>query len=80
VIPAIVGQFITLFKDTSLAAIIGLFELLRAAQSLPSQPRFLAQGLQAEVLLFASFVYWVGCYSMSKESQRLERRLGVGER
>lgn len=80
VIPAIVGQFISLFKDTSLVAIIGLSELLRFAQSLTSQPEFIAQGLQAEVLVFVSFVYWVGSYSMSRESRRLERRLGVGQR
>jgi general L-amino acid transport system permease protein len=36
--------------------------------------------LQAQTLLFASFVYWAFCYSMSRASQRLERRLGVGER
>ena len=80
VIPAIVGQFISLFKDTSLVAIIGLSDLLRIGQGLTSNPRFLAQGLQAEILVFVSFVYWVGAYSMSKASQRLEVRMGVGVR
>ncbi|MDQ3973486.1 MAG: amino acid ABC transporter permease, partial [Actinomycetota bacterium] len=80
VIPALVGQFISLFKDTSLVAIIGLLDLLFVAQAITQQPGFLGQGLQAEVLVFASFVYWSFCYSMSRASQRLERRLGVGER
>ena len=80
VIPALVGQFIALFKDTSLVAIVGLSELLRVAQRLTTQGQFLAQGLHAETLVFASFVYWVFAYSMSKESQRLEQRLGVGQR
>jgi general L-amino acid transport system permease protein len=80
VIPALVGQFISLFKDTSLAAAIGLTELLAVAQLVNTQPQFLGQGLQAQTLLFASFVYWAFCYSMSRASQRLERRLGVGER
>jgi general L-amino acid transport system permease protein len=82
VIPAIVGQFISLFKDTSLVAIIGigLTELLRSAQTLNDQPQFLGQGLQAETLVFACFVYWAFCYSMSRASQRLERRLGMGTR
>ena len=80
VIPAMVGQFISLFKDTSLAGFIGLFELLEIARNITSQPRFLGQGLAAETLVFASFIYWVGAYWMSKTSQRLERRLGVGER
>jgi general L-amino acid transport system permease protein len=80
VIPAIVGQFISLFKDTSLVAIVGLIELLGVARSVTQQPEFLAQGLEAETLVFASFLYWVGAYWMSKESRRLERHLGVGER
>lgn len=80
VIPATVGQFISLFKDTSLVLVIGLLDLLGVAQAITSQPDFLGQGLHAETLAFAAFIYWVGCYWMSRESQRLEQRLGVGER
>ena len=80
VIPAIVGQFISLFKDTSLVATIGLIELLSVAQIVTKQPDFLGQTLDAETLLFAAFVYWVGAYWMSRASQRLEMRLGVGIR
>jgi general L-amino acid transport system permease protein len=80
VIPAMVGQFISLFKDTSLVAIIGLTELLGVAENITKQPDFIAQGLIIETLVFTGFVYWVGSYSMSRESQRLEARLGVGQR
>ena len=80
VIPAIVGQFISLFKDTALVAIIGLADLLHVARTMNLQGAFLGQGLYAETLVFASFIYWAFCYSMSRASQRLERRLGVGER
>ncbi|MGH8910215.1 MAG: amino acid ABC transporter permease [Egibacteraceae bacterium] len=80
VIPALVGQFISLFKDTSLVAVLGSFDLLRIAQEVVTQPAFLGRGLQTETLLFAAFVYWVCCFTMSKSSQRLERRLGVGQR
>jgi len=80
VIPALVGQFISLFKDTSLVFIIGLTELLAVSELITKQPEFLAQGLIIETLVFAGFVYWAGSYWMSRESQRLERRLGVGER
>jgi general L-amino acid transport system permease protein len=80
VIPALVGQFISLFKDTSLVSIIPLLELLNVAQIVHAQPDFRGQGLHAETLVFASFVYWAFCYSMSRASQRLEQRLGVGER
>ena len=58
----------------------GLTELLAVAQNITKQPDFLAQGLYVETLVFASFVYWSGSYWMSRESQRLERRLGLGER
>lgn len=78
-IPPLVGQMIATFKETSLLAVIGLFDLLRIANSaIPAQTQFL--GVKREGLLFVSFVYWVFAYSMSKHSQRLEKRLGVGER
>jgi general L-amino acid transport system permease protein len=80
VIPALVGQFISLFKDTSLVVVIPLLDLLGVAQVVHAQPDFRGQGLHAETLVFASFVYWAFCYSMSRASQRLEQRLGVGER
>ena len=80
VIPGLVGQFISLYKDTSLVFIIGLTDLLGVAENITKQPDFLAQGLIVETLLFAAFVYWTGSYWMSRESQRLERRLGLGVR
>jgi general L-amino acid transport system permease protein len=80
VIPGLVGQFISLFKDTSLVFIVGLADLLTIAENVTKQPDFLAQGLIVETLIFASFIYWTGSYWMSRESQRLERRLGLGER
>jgi general L-amino acid transport system permease protein len=80
VIPGLVGQFISLYKDTSLVFIVGLADLLTISENLTKQPDFLAQGLIVETLLFASFIYWTGSYWMSRESQRLERRLGLGER
>jgi general L-amino acid transport system permease protein len=80
VIPALVGQFISLFKDTSLVFVIGLLDLLSVAQTVNAQPNFRGQGLQAETLVFGSFIFWAFCYSMSRASQRLEERLGVGQR
>ncbi len=71
VLPAIVGQFISLFKDTSLLAIFSLVELTGVSRSVLAQPEF--QGRYAEVYLFAGALYWVFCYSMSQASRRLER-------
>ena len=78
-IPPLVGQVIATFKETSLLAIIGIFDILRIANSvIPAQTAFL--GVKREGLLFVCVVYWVFAYNMSKHSQRLEKRLGVGER
>ncbi len=80
VIPALVGQFISLFKDTTLVFIIGFLDVLTVADSVTKQPGFRGQGLIAESLIFAALLFWVGAYTLSRESQRLERRLGVGHR
>ena len=77
VIPAIVGQFIALFKDTSLVSIIGLIDLLGVAKSVIANPDWL--GLQAEVYLFAAVIYFIFCYAMSYASQDIETDLGVGK-
>ena len=78
-IPPLVGQVIATFKETSLLAVVGIFDFLRIADKVISaQSEFL--GVKREGLLFASFIYWVFAYNMSKHSQRLEKRLGVGER
>jgi len=78
-IPPLVGQTIATFKETSLLAIIGVFDLLFVARNLVAgQTLFL--GSLKEQLIFASILYWVGSYSMSRASQNLERKLGVGER
>lgn len=79
VIPAIVGQVITMFKDTSLVSIVGLSEFLRIAQRVvPNQSQSL--GSLQESLLFAAVVYWVFSFGTSRASMRLEKKLGVGER
>lgn len=77
VIPAIVGQFIALFKDTSLVTIVGLLDLLGIANSILTNPDW--QGLQAEVYLFVAVVYFVFTYAMSYVSQKIEANLGVGK-
>jgi general L-amino acid transport system permease protein len=79
VIPALVGQTIAIFKDTSLVAIIGLFDFLFIASKVVStQTAFL--GARRENLLFVAFGYWIFTFTFSRASQRLERKLGLGER
>jgi general L-amino acid transport system permease protein len=81
VIPAQIGQLISLFKDTTLAGLaMSLFELLRVSEAITAQDEFRGQGLIGETITFAALLFWIVSYTMSRESQRLERRLGVGER
>jgi general L-amino acid transport system permease protein len=78
VIPALFNSFISLFKDTSLVAIIGLFDILRIGQSVLAQSEWL--GTHREVFLFAFFVYWGFNLAFTYGSRRLEEALGVGKR
>jgi His/Glu/Gln/Arg/opine family amino acid ABC transporter permease subunit len=70
VIPALVGQFISLFKDTSLVAIIGLRDLLGIADSTLAQTEFL--GLRREVFVFIIVIYFTVSYTMAVVSRRIE--------
>jgi general L-amino acid transport system permease protein len=78
VIPPIVGQFISLFKDTTLASGVAVLELLAIGRSVISDPQYI--GLQMEVYGFIAVVFWILSYMMSHASRRLEAALGVGER
>lgn len=81
VIPAQIGQLISLFKDTALAGVaMGLFELLNVSSAITQQEQFRGQGLIGETLAFGALLFWTVSYTMSRESQRLEKKLGVGSR
>ena len=78
-IPQLVGQVISSFKETSLLAIIGLFDFLRVANSvIPAQSEFM--GVKREGILVVAMIYFFFNFVISKYSQRLERRVGLGER
>ena len=68
-IPSLVTQFIVLFKDTSLASIIGFMDLTKAAQVVNNR-----EIRPFELYLFIAVVYFVCTYSMSLLARRLERR------
>jgi His/Glu/Gln/Arg/opine family amino acid ABC transporter permease subunit len=70
IIPSLVTQFIVLFKDTSLASIIGMMDLTKAAQTVSQR-----ELRPFEMYLFIAVVYWIFTYSMSRFSQWLEIRM-----
>ncbi|MEP6730129.1 MAG: amino acid ABC transporter permease [bacterium] len=74
-IPSIVNTFIGFFKDTSLVAVIGLFDLLGAAKAVIVDPKWVGFGV--EVYLFVAAVYFTFTFSVSRYTQRLERVLSA---
>jgi general L-amino acid transport system permease protein len=75
-IPAIVNTFIAFFKDTSLVAVIGLFDLLGAAKAVIVDPRWVGFGV--EVYLFVAAIFFVFCHAVSRYSRWLETALATG--
>ena len=78
VIPPLINTFIGFFKDTSLVLIIGIFDFLNTANQALVDPNW--AGFPAEVYLFAAFIYFIFCYSMSRYSKYLEVELNKGTR
>ena len=79
VIPAIVGQFISLFKDTSLVVTVGLLDLVGIGKSIIlGNVQWIHA--QREVYVFLAFVFWIFTYSMAYTSAKLEVAMGVGRR
>ncbi|MEW5724292.1 MAG: amino acid ABC transporter permease [Thermodesulfobacteriota bacterium] len=77
VIPPTVSILISAFKDTSLVVIIALFDLLMTTKNRLANPEWM--GFSAEAYVFLAVLYFLGCFSMSNYSRRLERELGAGE-
>jgi general L-amino acid transport system permease protein len=78
VIPPIVNQFISCFKDTSLVTIVGLYDLLAATKAALADPDW--RPFFVEGYIAAALVYWAFCFFMSRYSQWLERELAKGTR
>jgi len=80
VIPGIVNSFIALFKDTTLVSIVGIFDLLNTIQAGTSDINWSAPNQAITGYVFAAAVYWVFCFSMSRYSIFMERRLNTGHK
>ena len=79
VIPAIVGQFIALFKDTSLVYIIGMLDVVEIGRAfIQGNPEYLPSA--RELFIFLAIVFWIFTYGMSYVSRRVEDHLRVGAR
>jgi general L-amino acid transport system permease protein len=80
VIPGIVNSFISLFKDTTLVAIIGLFDILGIVNAGFADPKWASPETAATGYFVAALIFWAFCFGMSRYSQFMERRLATGHR
>lgn len=77
VVPSIMNNFISLFKDTSLVTIVSLYELTGALSlAVGSDPNW--RPFKVEAYLFIAAIYFIFCFAMSRYSLWIERRLAVG--
>jgi general L-amino acid transport system permease protein len=77
VVPSIMNSFISTFKDTSLVAIVSLYDLTGSlALALGGDANW--RQFYLEGYLFIAAIYWTGCFAMSRYSQWVERHLNVG--
>ncbi|MGZ0187809.1 MAG: amino acid ABC transporter permease [Alphaproteobacteria bacterium] len=77
-IPNIVSNFIGLFKDTTLVAIIGLFDLLGMVKAMSNDTNWI--GLVDEPYLIAAAIYFIGCFAMSRYARSIEVKLSTEHR
>ncbi len=78
VIPGVVNSFIALFKDTTLVAIVGIFDFLRAVDTARLDPVWAGPTISATGYVFAATFYFVFCFGMSRYSMMMEQRLTRG--
>ncbi|NDV02241.1 amino acid ABC transporter permease [Pseudoroseicyclus tamaricis] len=72
-IPGIVSTFIGLFKDTTLVVFIGLLDPIGLSNSIRATTDW--NGIYWELFLFIGIMFWIFCFSMSRYSMYLERKL-----
>jgi general L-amino acid transport system permease protein len=77
-IPGIVNNFISLAQDTTLVAIVGLYDFLNIVRAGSRDTNWL--GTEIEGYAFCALVYWVFCFAMSRYSMYLERKLHTGHK
>jgi general L-amino acid transport system permease protein len=79
-IPNIVGNFIGLFKDTTLVLIIGIYDFLGIISTSTQDAKWAAPQTANTGYFVAALVFWAFCFAMSRYAMFTERRLDAGHR
>jgi general L-amino acid transport system permease protein len=74
-IPNIVNNYISLFKDTTLVFIVGIFDLLKTIEAARIDPKWAAPSTSPTGYAFAAIFYFTCCYLMSRYARNMEARL-----
>ena len=77
-IPSIVNTFIGFFKDTTLVSMVGLYDFLNMVKAGFKDANWV--GVEMTGLGFCAVIYWICCFSMSRYSMHLERKLHTGHK
>jgi general L-amino acid transport system permease protein len=77
-IPGIVNNFISLTQDTTLVAIVGLYDFLNIVRAGSRDSKWI--GTEMEGYVFCAVVYFACCFAMSRYSMYLERKLHTGHK
>jgi len=77
-IPAIVNTINGSFMDTTLVAVVGLYDFLNIVRTGSRDANWI--GTEIDGFVFCAAVYWVICYGMSRYSVHLERKLDTGHK
>jgi general L-amino acid transport system permease protein len=80
VIPGIVGNFISLVKDTSLVSIIGMFDLILAINAAGSDAEWNSPTKSFTGYAYAIAIFFVLCFSLSRYAKYMEDRLNTGHK
>ncbi len=79
-IPNIVNSYISLFKDTTLVFVVGIFDFLRAIEAARIDPNWATSVTSVSGYAFAAIFYFICCYSMSRYARFVEARLAAGDK
>lgn len=78
VVPSMMNNFISIFKDTSLVTIVSLYELTGAlALALNSDVEW--RPFKIEAYLFITLIYFIFCFAMSRYSLWVEKQLSASK-